>query len=56
MLKFLESKHLEAKSSELQYIPTTTKELSEAHQDEVLKLIETLESDDDVQQVYHNLA
>jgi YebC/PmpR family DNA-binding regulatory protein len=56
MLKFLESKHLEAKSSELQYIPTTTKELSEAHQDEVLKLIETLEADDDVQQVYHNLA
>jgi YebC/PmpR family DNA-binding regulatory protein len=56
MLKFLESKHLEAKSSELQYIPTTTKELSEAHQDEVLKLIETLESDEDVQQVYHNLA
>jgi YebC/PmpR family DNA-binding regulatory protein len=56
MLKFLESKHLEAKSSELQYIPTTTKELSEEHQDEVLKLVETLEADDDVQSVYHNLA
>jgi YebC/PmpR family DNA-binding regulatory protein len=56
MLKFLESKHLDAKSSELQYIPATTKELSEEHQDEVLKLIETLEADDDVQQVYHNLA
>jgi YebC/PmpR family DNA-binding regulatory protein len=56
MLKFLESKHLEAKSSELQYIPTTTKELPEDQQDEVLKLIETLEGDDDVQNVYHNLA
>jgi YebC/PmpR family DNA-binding regulatory protein len=56
MQKFLESKHLEAKSSELQYIPTTTKELSEAEQDEVLKLVEALESDDDVQTVYHNLA
>jgi YebC/PmpR family DNA-binding regulatory protein len=56
MLKFLESKHLEARSSELHYIPTTTKELSEEHQDEVLKLVETLEADDDVQQVYHNLA
>jgi YebC/PmpR family DNA-binding regulatory protein len=56
MLKFLESKHLDAKSSELQYIPATTKELSEQEQDEVLKLIETLEADDDVQQVYHNLA
>jgi YebC/PmpR family DNA-binding regulatory protein len=56
MQKFLESKHLEARSSELHYIPTTTKELNEAQQDEVLKLIETLEADDDVQQVYHNLA
>jgi transcriptional/translational regulatory protein YebC/TACO1 len=56
MQKFLESKHLEAKSSEIQYIPTTTKELSEAEQDEVFKLIETMEADEDVQQVYHNLA
>jgi YebC/PmpR family DNA-binding regulatory protein len=56
MQKFLESKHLEAKSSELQYIPTTTKELSESEQDDVLKLVEVLESDDDVQTVYHNLA
>jgi YebC/PmpR family DNA-binding regulatory protein len=56
MQKFLESKHLEPKGSELQYIPTTTKELSEAEQDEVLKLVELLESDDDVQTVYHNLA
>lgn len=56
MQKFLESRHLDAKSSELQYIPTTTKELTEAEQDEVLKLIELLEADDDVQNVYHNLA
>jgi YebC/PmpR family DNA-binding regulatory protein len=56
MLKFLESKHLDARSSELHYLPTTTKELPEEQQDEVLKLIETLEADDDVQQVYHNLA
>jgi YebC/PmpR family DNA-binding regulatory protein len=56
MQKFLEAKNLEAKSSELQYIPTTTKELSEAEQDEVLKLVEVLEGDEDVQNVYHNLA
>jgi len=56
MQKFLESKSLDVKSSELQYIPTTTKELSEEEQDEVLKLVEALESDDDVQNVYHNLA
>lgn len=54
--KFLESKNLEARSSELQYIPTTTSELPESQQDEVLKLIEALEGDDDVQAVYHNLA
>ena len=56
MQKFLEAKHLEAKSSELQYIPTTTKELSEAELDEVLKCVEMIEADEDVQTVYHNLA
>jgi len=56
LLKFLETRNLDAKSSELQYIPTTTKELSEEQQDEVLKLVEVLESDEDVQTVYHNLA
>lgn len=56
MLKFLESKGLEPKSSGLQYIPATTKELPEEQQDEVLKLVEVLEGDDDVQSVYHNLA
>jgi YebC/PmpR family DNA-binding regulatory protein len=56
MQKFLEAQHLEAKSSEIHYVPTTTKELSEEQQDEVFKLVETLEADDDVQQVYHNLA
>jgi YebC/PmpR family DNA-binding regulatory protein len=56
MAKFLEAKGLEAKSSELQYIPLTTKELTEEEQDEVLKLIDALESDDDVQSVFHSLA
>ena len=56
MLKYLESKGLTAKSSELQYIPAATKELSEAEQDEVMECITALEEDDDVQNVYHNLA
>lgn len=56
MLKFLESKGLTAKSSELQYIPAATKELGEAEQDEVMECITALEEDDDVQNVYHNLA
>jgi transcriptional/translational regulatory protein YebC/TACO1 len=54
--KFLEEKKWEAKSAALQYIPTTTKELNEAEQDEVLKCIEAIEEDDDVQNIYHNLA
>jgi YebC/PmpR family DNA-binding regulatory protein len=56
MQKFLEEKKIDAKSSELQYIPNTTKELPEDQQDEVLKLIEAIEADDDVQTVFHNLA
>lgn len=56
MQKFLEEKKIDARSSELQYIPNATKELPEDQQDEVLKLIEAIEADDDVQNVYHNLA
>jgi YebC/PmpR family DNA-binding regulatory protein len=56
MQKFLESRKIDAKSSELQYIPNATKELPEDQQDEVLKLIEAIEADDDVQTVFHNLA
>lgn len=56
MQKFIESKNLDAKSTELQYIPTTTKELSEAEQDEVMECVTALEEDEDVQNVYHNLA
>lgn len=56
MVKFLEDKNIEAISAELHYLPNTTKELSETEQDEVLVLIDALEDDDDVQNVYHNLA
>ena len=56
MAKFLESKGLEPKSSGLQYIPNATKELTEAEQDEVMECVSALEEDDDVQNVYHNLA
>jgi YebC/PmpR family DNA-binding regulatory protein len=56
MQKLIEEKKWEAKSSELQYLPNATKELSEEEQDEVLKLVEAIEADEDVQNVYHNLA
>lgn len=56
MLKFLESKNIETRSSDLQYIPTTTKELSEEDFEQVMECVTALEEDDDVQTVYHNLA
>ena len=56
LLKFLESKNIETRSSELQYIPTTTKELSEEDFEEVMECITALEEDEHVQTVYHNLA
>lgn len=56
MQKFLESKGLVAKSSSLQYIPTTTKELGEKELDEVMECVTALEEDEDVQNVFHNLA
>ena len=56
MQKALEEKGIEVTSAELQRIPTITKELSEEQTDDVLDLIDRLEQDDDVQNVYHNLA
>jgi YebC/PmpR family DNA-binding regulatory protein len=56
MQKGLEEKNIPVISSEAQRIPTTTKELSDEQVDEVLKLIDKLEEDDDVQNVFHNLA
>lgn len=56
MQKFFESKHIEPKSSELQYIPATTKDLTDAELDETMECISALEADDDVQHVYHNIA
>jgi YebC/PmpR family DNA-binding regulatory protein len=54
--KALEEKGIEIKTAEFERIPVDTKSLSE--EDEILfnKLIERLEDDDDVQQVFHNLG
>lgn len=52
----LESNNIEIEKSELVRIPNMTKELSEEHVDEVLELIDLLEQDDDVTNVFHNLA
>ncbi len=56
MQKFLEEKGIEVISAELQYIPNTTKELSEAEEKEVKELLEALEGDDDVQSLFHSMT
>lgn len=55
MQKALEDMNLEVSNAELQYIPNTYVDLNEDQAKEVLDLIERLEGDDDVQNVYHNL-
>ena len=56
MQKALEDRGLEVVSSEFQWVPNNFKELSPEQQEEVTKLIDSLEDDEDVQGVYHNMA
>ncbi|MGE5313330.1 MAG: YebC/PmpR family DNA-binding transcriptional regulator [Acidobacteriota bacterium] len=56
MQKALEEKGIEVGSTELQYLPTTTKELNEEQAKEVQEMLEKLEDDDDVQAVFHTMA
>ncbi|MCX6173898.1 MAG: YebC/PmpR family DNA-binding transcriptional regulator [Ignavibacteriales bacterium] len=55
MQKALEEKNIEIKATELQYLPTNYKEVTEEQRKEVNALIEALEEDDDVQSVYNNM-
>ena len=55
MSKALEEKKIEVISAELTWIPANTMELSEEQANDVLKMVDHLEQDDDVQKVYHNL-
>ena len=55
MSKALEDKNIEVITAELTRIPTSSVELPEDQANEVLKLVDNLEQDDDVQKVYHNL-
>jgi transcriptional/translational regulatory protein YebC/TACO1 len=55
MQKALEDMNVDIANAELQYIPNTYVDLSEDQAKEVLDLVERLEGDDDVQNVYHNL-
>ena len=52
----LDEMGIEAKSAELQRIPNMTKEVNEEQFKANMKMLERFEEDDDVQNVYHNMA
>lgn len=53
--KYFDQKAIAVISAELQRIPNTFVEVNDDQLDEVLKVIDGLEEDDDVQAVYHNM-
>lgn len=53
--KALEEKGTTPLTSEVEWIPTTTVELNEEQANDVLKLVDKLEQDEDVQKVFYNL-
>ena len=55
MQKALEEKGITPISAELEWIPVSTVELPEDQAQEVLKLVDRLEQDEDVQKVFYNL-
>ena len=56
IMKYLEENGFEIKSSEFVYEPADYKELNEAQRAEVEALIEALEEDEDVQNVFTTMA
>jgi YebC/PmpR family DNA-binding regulatory protein len=56
MMKKLEQMSIDPESASLQRIPKTTETLDVDSAKKVLKLIDIIEEDDDVQNVFHNLA
>jgi YebC/PmpR family DNA-binding regulatory protein len=55
MQKALEEKGITPISAEIEWIPGTTVELPEDQAQDVLKLVDKLEQDEDVQKVFYNL-
>lgn len=54
--KAIEDRGITPISAEHEYLPLTPVSLPEDHATEVLKLVDKLEQDEDVQKVFHNLA
>lgn len=55
MQKALEEAGIAVESAELRRIPNTTVTLTDEQAEDVIKLIERIEEDDDVQNVFHNM-
>jgi YebC/PmpR family DNA-binding regulatory protein len=55
MQKALEEKNIATISAEVEWIPLNLIELGEEEAQEVLKIVDKLEQDEDVQKVFHNL-
>ncbi len=55
MQKALEEKNITTISAEVEWIPLNLVELGEEEAQDVLKLVDKLEQDEDVQKVFHNL-
>jgi YebC/PmpR family DNA-binding regulatory protein len=55
MQKKIEELQIEVTNSELQRIPTNTKKITVEQSKKVLKLLDLLEENEDVQQVFHNM-
>ena len=56
MQSALEEKNITPISAELEWIPTVTVPVNDEQAEEVSKLIEKLEQDEDVQKVFHNMG
>ena len=54
--KALEEKGIDIKSASLKRFPTTPVEFTEEQMEEIDKLIDKIDEDDDVQAVYTNIA
>ena len=54
--KYIEDNNFEIKSFKFERIPTDLRQLTEEQQEEVNKLLERLEDDDDVTNIFHNMA
>jgi YebC/PmpR family DNA-binding regulatory protein len=54
--KALEDKNITPLSSEIEWIPTATVPVTEEQAEDVSKLIERLEQDEDVSKVFHNMG